>query len=400
MTAQLVDWGSNQLFRLVHQNNLVYNTCWEDPRVDKQALSLSPDDTVFMITSAGCNALDYALSGPKHIYCADMNPQQNALLELKLAGIRGLDFETFFSLFGRGRLAEFPQVYHSKLRQHLSPLAQRHWDKHTSYFGGVGLRPSFYFRGTAGLFARMVNYYIDINRLRSGIESIFNASSLAEQNVIYHRMRDAMWNGLVRGVVGWDATLSLLGVPRPQRKQVEGKYPGGIAKFMEDCVESVFTRIPTQDNYFWWLYFTGEYSEDRCPEYLKRENFEKLKAGLVDRISVHTGSIADILHCNPQMSISRYVLLDHMDWLSNANHPVLEKEWQCIVDRAAPSCRLLWRSGGLQVDYVDPIQVKARGKRQQVGDLLTYHREWAESLSKLDRVQTYGSFYIADMRTH
>ncbi len=35
-----------------------------------------------------------------------MNPRQNALLDLKLAGIRHLEFEDFFAMFGEGRLAE------------------------------------------------------------------------------------------------------------------------------------------------------------------------------------------------------------------------------------------------------------------------------------------------------
>jgi S-adenosylmethionine-diacylglycerol 3-amino-3-carboxypropyl transferase len=400
MKNSVVDWGSTRLFNLVHQNNLVYNTCWEDPRVDKQALELTSDDTVFMITSAGCNALDYALSAPRKIHCVDMNPRQNALLELKQAGIRALDFDTFFSLFGKGSIDGFPKLYHSKLRALLSPSAQAQWDKQLGYFDGKGIRPSFYFRGTAGLFARMMNYYIDASGLREGIESIFHARTLADQRAVYDRMRAALWNRPLRWVMSLDATLSLLGVPRPQRKQVEGGYPGGISQFVEDCVESVLTRIPTHDNYFWWLYLTGSYSPDRCPEYLKPAGFQKLKSGLVDRIQVHTGTIADVLEENPEFEITRYVLLDHMDWLSNANHPVLEREWQAIVDRSAKKCRLLWRSGGLKVDFVDPIRVRIPRGNRRVGDILKYHTDWAAQLSRKDRVHTYGSFYIADLGVH
>lgn len=43
------------------------------------------------ITSAGCNALDYVLQEPEHDFAVDLNPAQNALLELKLAAIRGLE---------------------------------------------------------------------------------------------------------------------------------------------------------------------------------------------------------------------------------------------------------------------------------------------------------------------
>ena len=58
----LLDWISGRVFNSVHRNNLVYNTCWEDPRLDREALDFQPDDQVMVITSAGCNALDYALT--------------------------------------------------------------------------------------------------------------------------------------------------------------------------------------------------------------------------------------------------------------------------------------------------------------------------------------------------
>ena len=38
-----------------------------------------------MLTSAGCNALDYLLDGPAEIHAVDVNFRQNALLELKAA---------------------------------------------------------------------------------------------------------------------------------------------------------------------------------------------------------------------------------------------------------------------------------------------------------------------------
>ena len=84
----VANWLGNKCFKVVHQKNLVYNTCWEDPRIDRQALSLGSDDSVLVITSAGCNALDYALQAPKSVHAVDMNPLQNALLELKCASIQ------------------------------------------------------------------------------------------------------------------------------------------------------------------------------------------------------------------------------------------------------------------------------------------------------------------------
>ncbi len=392
------EWSSGEWFSYVHGNHLVYNCCWEDPRLDREALNLGHDDTLLMITSAGCNALDYALLGPKRIHAVDMNYRQNALLELKLAGIRSLDYETFFQMFGKGRLDNAIRVYGQRLRRHLSPQAQRYWDKHLHYFDGDGGRAeSFYFYGTSGYFAWLVNCYINRRpRLRDGIDAILSASSLDEQqDVYYNHLEDAFWNRFIRWAVGRDAALALLGVPTAQRRQVELHYGGGIAQFMEECIESVFACLPLGDNYFWRVYLTGQYTETCCPEYLKRENFNALREGLADCIEVHTETVEGFLRHTDER-ISRYVLLDHMDWLSTHRMDALHSEWQAIVDRAAPSAKILWRSGGMRVDYVDPIEVRLNGSRVRMGEVLRYDEALATRLHALDRVHTYGSFYVAD----
>lgn len=394
----LSDRLSASWFQLVHRTNLVYNTCWEDPRLDRQALRLGPDDCVLVITSAGCNALDYALDGPRHIHTVDMNPKQNALLELKRAGIRTLDYDTFFSMFGRGRVRGFRDVYESTLRPELPEQARRYWDSHQHFFSDRRGRPSFYFRGTSGFFARAVNRYLDsVAAVRDSLEAILAARSVDEQREIYERqLRNTVWSRWLRWIIRRDTTLSLLGVPRPQRVQVERDYTGGIGQFIEDCVEAVFARLPLADNYFWRVYLTGEYTADCCPEYLKRENFERLKGGLVDRISTHTDSVTGFLR-RDQPRISHFVLLDHMDWLSTFRQAALAEEWQAIVDTAAPGARILWRSGGLRSDFVDRVIVRHGQHPARVGDILNYNREQAENLHALDRVHTYGSFWIANL---
>jgi len=153
--------------------------------------------------------------------------------------------------------------------------------------------------------------------------------------------------------------------------------------------------LPIQDNYFWRLYATGSYTPTCCPEYLEQKNFEALKEGLVNRISTHTDTVEGFLRKHDG-KISRFVLLDHMDWLSF--HPdLLASEWDAILSRAAEKTRLIWRSGGLQTDYIKPVPVKYRGKETQLQNILTFDEETARKLHKLDRVHTYGCFYIADL---
>jgi len=95
--------------------------------------------------------------------------------------------------------------------------------------------------------------------------------------------------------------------------------------------------------------------------------------------------------------VTRFVLLDHMDWLSGKYAALLAAEWQAILRRAAPGARLIWRSGGLRTDFVDRARIIVDGRAREVGELLSYQRPLAEELHRQCRVHTYGSFHIADL---
>lgn len=388
------DWLNSRMFNMVHGNNLVYNTCWEDPRLDRVALELGPHDSVLVITSAGCNALDYALAGPQSVHAVDMNPRQNALLELKQEAIRKLEYEDFFAMFGTGTLPNAESIYRQKLRGGLSNWTQAYWDRWIKFFDHP--RRPFYFRGTSGAFARAMNLYVDrVIRCRRWLNELLNAKDVSEQREIYDKhLRDRFWSNMIKFALGRDATLSMVGVPKAQRQQVDRDYEGGIVKFMEDCVEAVFAKLPIMDNYFWRVYLAGSYTVDCCPEYLKPDNFQRLKDGLVDRITTHTQTVQGFLEAT-DTKISRFVLLDHMDWLSSYRFPLLESEWQAILDNATPDARFLWRSGGLRTDFVDRVAVNYQGQKTELVDLLSYNTDLANELHEKDRVHTYGSFYIA-----
>ena len=392
-----LDWVSQKVFKSVHGNNLVYNTCWEDPRLDRVALEFTPEDNVMVITSAGCNALDYVLAGPKHVNAVDMNPRQNALLDLKISAIRNLPYESIFKMFGEGRLPEAADVYRSTLRSDLPEWSQQFWDKKIKWFDNP--RKSFYYRGTSGAFARMIRIYNErIVRVKPLLNELLNADTVEQQRKIYDaELREKFWTGLMKFTMNRDTTMSMLGVPKAQRRQIENQYPGGLVKFIQDCMESVFAELPMKDNYFWRVYMTGQYTPECCPEYLKPDNVQKLKDGLLDNVSTHTDSVQGFLE-KQDGKISKFILLDHMDWLSDHFFPLLESEWQAIIDNAADNPRLIWRSGGLRTDFIDQVEVTIDGKLQKIAPYLSYNKPLADELHVVDRVHTYGSFYIADLK--
>jgi S-adenosylmethionine-diacylglycerol 3-amino-3-carboxypropyl transferase len=387
----------SRFFRAVHHRNLIYNTCWEDPALDREALEFQPDDRVLVITSAGCNALDYLLAGAGEVNAVDVNPIQNALLELKVATLRTLDYPAFFALFGRGYFPQARQAYGDVLRDELSAPARRYWDRHISFFGGRGWRRSFYYRGTTGWLAKLIVLHAQrLHGLGKAIEDLLAARTVAEQRAVYEsRIRDRIWTPWLRWLLSRSTVLSLVGVPWHQRNQIVTQYPGAVAQFVRDCVEAVFTRLPLQTNYFWRVYLQGHYTPECCPEYLKPANFPRLKNGLLDRLRITTAPIAEFLR-RAEPGISKIVLLDHMDWMSS-NPGALREEWELILRKAHPGARAIFRSAGLKADYLEGLRVRHGGAEAELGRLLHYYPERAAKLHARDRVHTYGSFYIADL---
>jgi S-adenosylmethionine-diacylglycerol 3-amino-3-carboxypropyl transferase len=400
VAGKLFDRIDQGVFDAITSRSLVYNACWEDPAVDRQALQLRPSDTVLAITSAGCNVLDYALQGPARIHAVDANPRQTALLELKLAGIRALGFADFFMLFGHGRHPRVEELYRDALRGLLSEFAQRYWDRNGKWFNASDPCDTFYYRGLSGTVARGFRAYLRVRpKLRDGIEAMFEARSLDEQREIYDgRIEPLMWTKGVNWTLSRRLTMSMLGVPHPQRKEVERQHPLGVAGFVREAIDYVARNLPLRSNYFWALYLRGSYTRACCPEYLKKENFLALKAGLADRVRVYTTTVSRFLR-EAEQRISRFVLLDHMDWMSGYYPEALVEEWNEILARAAEGARVIFRSAHAWPAYLERVRVEVRGRARPLMDVLDFHPELAEELARQDRVHTYAGFHIADIRS-
>lgn len=372
-------------FDRVHGGNLVYNTCWEDPRLDREMMKLQPGSRVVMITSAGCNALDYLLDEPAEIHAVDMNPRQNALLQLKIAMIQRGHFEDLFQLFGLGSHPEFKRLL-AELEGTLHPFASRYWTAKHYYFQSSALNPSFYYRGTAGQMAWIaLKTCLSHPRVKDYAEALLHARSLEEQRRLYEHVKPALWNGLVSWMVRQPMAMTMLGVPRAQIRLIETQFEGGLTGFVQSKLMQTLTEVPFQDNYFWRAYLTGHYTRECCPNYL-REDLQPALQSLTGRIKTHSTTIANFLRENPAR-YSHYVLLDHQDWLAAHKPQALEDEWRLILENSRPGTRILMRSASPVIDFI-PAFARQR---------LHVDQETADRLHMQDRVGTYGCTFLADV---
>lgn len=381
--SNLVSDIQKRFFASVVSDNLVYNTCWEDPRIDRRLLQLNAESRVVMLTSAGCNALEYLLDDVRRIHCVDANPAQNALLELKKALFSNDNFQLLWNFFGDGNKQGAKLIYREQLRHLLPPNARSFWDQHIQKFAPKSSQPSFYFSGTTGKVALMVHKYIRHKDLLNSVKNLLNAKSLEEQTYYFEDIEPQLWNSVLKWLISQRATMTMLGVPVTQRKMIEDEYKNGLYEFIRQSLKHVFTELPLHDNYFWRVYLTGSYSRDCCPNYLLENNFDYL-ASRVHKVQTYDLSLARFLEQKSD-TYSHFVLLDHQDWMANSHPQQLAREWKLILDNAESGARILFRSAGNSLDFLPDF----------VFQDIDFQPEKTRKAHHQDRVGTYGSTHLA-----
>jgi len=287
--ARLGNHAHDLLFKTIHQRYLIYNMCWEDPRIDRQLLGLDRDSKVVVLTSAGCNALDYLLDAPAEIHAVDVNPRQNALLQLKLALVERGDFGDLDLMFRQGAHPHFRELYQA-LRPRLPAYATAFWDKKIAYFDPdkkiayfdpANRKRSFYYHGTCGAVAWLVSRQLlkSGRKLRAYLFDLLDAQTLPEQRTLYEKIEPALWGRFSTWLLRQPTALAMLGVPRPQIHLIQQQYPGGIIGYISDKLRHVLTEVLIQDNYFWRAYLTGTYTERCCHRHLYRALLPQLSSG-------------------------------------------------------------------------------------------------------------------------
>ncbi|CAG8691543.1 27269_t:CDS:2 [Gigaspora margarita] len=363
-------------------NSYIYAFTWEDPREDMKVLDLNENDSMFVITSAGDNLLEYALrANPKRIHCVDLNPCQNHLLELKLAGISALNYKDFWSLFGKGKHPQFEHLLDTQLSPYLSSHAYQFWKTNSKTF-----QKNFFRTGSSGIALRILHLIITLSGLSRDVASLCHASSIKEQKKIYDdKLRPAILHSLLVKILNNPVFLwKALGVPIRQWKMLLNE--GTAYQYLCDTFDGVMAHYKlANDGYFYFLCLMLHYNSESCPSYLTQSGFETLKNGALNSIKIHTNYIVDVLKGLGDGELTKAVVMDHIDWFSESE---AEEEIKQLARAVRKGGYVFWRSSARCPWYnnvfvkhgfaVDPICIREPG-----------------SGVPLDRVNMYASFYRA-----
>src|SRR4051812_20720498 len=111
-----------------NKESILFSACQEDSRSELAALGPLHGKQVFAVTAGGGRVLNLLIDKPRSITAVDLNPAQNALLELKIAAVRGLDHGAYLRFLGVRDADDRLATYERHLRHQLSAGARRFFD--------------------------------------------------------------------------------------------------------------------------------------------------------------------------------------------------------------------------------------------------------------------------------
>lgn len=314
-------------------------------------MQLRDDSKILMITSAGCNALDYLTEGVEKIHCVDLNYRQNAVLDLKMSLFKLGDYELLWDFFGEGRKENAGKIYNQFLYPLLNPESRKFWDRKIHYFESGSFRKSFYYRGSSGLLAWWVSRYLKLRPgLKKKIDRLLSIEDLEEQKTLIEVVQKEFFGFPLGAFINQIPIHYLAGVPVSQEKLVSDNGKEKMVQYLRCCFDKTFRHNSGASNYFYKVYFHGHYFKDCCPEYLKEENFETIKSQ-IEKLSFSTETVNAYLK-RSKIQFTHFVLLDHMDWLAQNRPDLLEEEWELIGRNSTPAAKILFRSAASDASFL------------------------------------------------
>ncbi|KUL84051.1 hypothetical protein ZTR_07119 [Talaromyces verruculosus] len=386
------------------KDEYIYAFNWEDPRVDHRLLNINSEDVILTITSAGDNILDYLQKSPKRIHAVDMNPNQNHLLELKVASFRALGYKDVWKIFGEGKHAEFRELLLTKLSPHLSSQAFQYWLEQTDVFTSKSNK-GLYETGGSRVAIKLVRYLFTIFGLHGVNNRLCEAQTLNEQREIWPTIRRVLISRILNWAIvktewfAWKAA----GVPPPQRNMIIDDYlkrkglSGGIKKnsdvsgraiweYVVDTFDPVAKdTLISNDNYFYYLCLKGKFSRQCHPTYLTPKAHDKLSSpGAFDGLRIHTDGLNEVIARITPRTLTIAVVMDSMDWF-NPDEDAAAKQAQALNRALKMGGRVLLRSASIDPWYIKDFEANGFTPRR-VGARFPG--------TCIDRVNMYASAWV------
>ncbi len=314
--------------------DILYAQCWEDPRIDREAFRTTSDDVVFSITSGGCNALAFLLDNPRKVIALDLNPQQNFLMDLKMAAFKALSYEELLEFMGVRKSRDRFQLY-ERIRGLLSADSARYWDRQRKK-----IQRGIIHSGRYEAYMRLLKRIVIAPLIsKKTLMRFFETEDPSERAALFHKKwENFRWWFLTRVMLS--RRLNTLFFDKAFFAYLDERFSFG--KHFAEKAKRAITQLPMKENHFLSYILLGKfYDGDNLPLYLKRENFDVIRSR-VDRIEIVTDSCENYFSSLPDSSISRFNFTNIFEWMpDDAYEDLLRETVRVAKDKAVLTYRNL-----------------------------------------------------------
>ncbi|MCP4895497.1 MAG: DUF3419 family protein [bacterium] len=305
-------------------DSLNYSSCNEDGTTELQALAIGPGDEVACITGGGDRVFHMLLGNPKCVHAFDVNAVQNHLLELKMAAIRRLEYDSYVQFLGLHTSNVNRLSVYAELRSDLSQPAAEWFDRHHRMVASGVLY--------AGRWERYFGVAAWNLRLLRGpkIKRLFEFTDLrAQQLFVLTEWNTRLWGLILRTSFCRPAFRLLLNDPGFYANADISQSPG---RYILERMTLFLNNHLARSSFMMALVFKGRFfAEDHYPLYLREENFAPLKSRL-DRVRISNMSLFEMLESTEGHVCNKYSLSDVSSFLSDVEYEELFRRLSAKTD--------------------------------------------------------------------
>jgi S-adenosylmethionine-diacylglycerol 3-amino-3-carboxypropyl transferase len=359
-------------------SSVLYAQCWEDPELDRIAFRIKPDDTVFTITSGGCNALAFLIDDPEKIICLDMNKYQNYLLSLKMSSFRILSYKETLEFFGIIPSKRRLELFH-RIKPSLPEDEQLFWKNNKR-----ALKNGIIHCGKYEKYMRLLKRIFRLLIGKKVIGELFDLSSESDRTELFiKRWDNRRWRIFCRIFLS-RAFASML-FDKAFYRYLEPSF--SFENYYRQAVRKAVTELPVQNNYFLAYILFGNYFKGNFPAYLNEQNYELIRKR-IDRIKVVTSGCLEYFKSLPGEVISKFNFTNIFEWMSAEefsfmlketiriakdgavvtyrNHLVSRTRPECIADQIIPDTELAMKLHARDRSFIYKAYVVERIKKSNV----------------------------------
>ena len=353
-------------------NIIRYAQVWEDADVLIEALDIQENDNILSIASAGENSISMLIKNPKKVYAIDLNANQIACVEFKIACYKHLEYNECMELIGVFDSERRIELY-EKIKNEISEKTRKYFNDNIQIIKR-GIINCGKFENYFNIFGKKILPLIHNERTR---KELLEKKTKEERKKFY----DKKWNNL-RWKMAFRVFFSRTVMGKLGRDKAFFRYVNvNVAEHILERTKYAITELDTSQNPYLQYIVNGKYNKV-YPAAYRKENFEVIKKN-IDKIELLSESVETFIQREDVEYISKYNLSDIFEYMS-------EEEMCKIIEKMLTKSK-----PGAKIAYWNMLSEKRASKYIEE---LKYKKEESKELFKKDKAFFYSDFIIEEVR--